>query len=121
MISDVLLAAMMPASRAVWSGSPFATARLAIARRAAAFMRISASAIASRAVSALAETSTIFTRPCASTCVKQRAASGWRGRLFGLGFDICLSASEEERQAFHRHGQVDVLEFDPGRHLQRTR
>ena len=62
-ISDVRFAAMMPARRAVCSGSPFFTARVRMARLAAAFILTSPVATASRTVSGFAETSTIRTRP----------------------------------------------------------
>jgi hypothetical protein len=61
------LAANMPARRAVCNGSPFFTALRRIARIAAAFIRTTASAIASRSVSGLSVTSTICTRPFSST------------------------------------------------------
>ena len=63
MRADVCLAAMMPASRAVWSGSPFLIAPARICRSAARDIVIRPRATASRAVTALSETSTIRTRP----------------------------------------------------------
>ncbi len=52
MSSDVLLAAMMPASRAACSGSPFLTVPARISRRAVADMLTVPRATASRAVTA---------------------------------------------------------------------
>ena len=59
---------MMPASRAACSGSPFLTAPLRISRSASRDIVIDPRAIASRSVTGLSPTSTIFTRPRASTC-----------------------------------------------------
>src|SRR5262245_7478642 len=114
MIVAVLLAAMMPANRAVWSGSPFLTRRLRIAARAAGLIRTRASAIASRSVSGFFDTSTMRTRPSGSTCESVVPA---RLRVVGIG----LPSREEERQTLERDGQVHVLELHTRRHLQRAR
>src|SRR6267142_196896 len=66
--ADVCFAARMPASRAACSGSPFFTAPRRINRNTSADIAIDPRAIASRAVTGLSPTSTIFTRPRRSTC-----------------------------------------------------
>src|SRR5690242_1562228 len=99
---------MMPATRAVCSGSPFLTVRARMARRAAAFMRTSQPATASRAVSTFGPTSTIRTWPVASTC--ERTAPGRLRLLDGIGV-IFLDTGQEKREAFHRHRQIDVLQL----------
>src|ERR1051325_7506135 len=99
MSAEVCLAARMPASRAACSGSPFLTAPRRTSRRATHDMRIDPRAIASRAVTGLSPTSTIRTRPRASTCDSRGL------RLF----DIALR--EEERQALERDGQIDALQL----------
>src|SRR6478736_2268153 len=115
MISAVRFAAMMPARRATCNGSPFFTARERIARAAAAFIRTSPSATASRTVSGLAPTSTMRARPCSSTC-DSRAAP--RRRLGGLF--IAVSPREEEGQALERHREIHVLQLHARRHLERA-
>src|SRR5262245_4510709 len=67
-ISDeVCLAARIPASRAVCSGSPFLTSPRRIRRSASRDIVIVPLATASRVVTGLSPTSTILTRPRAST------------------------------------------------------
>ena len=73
----------------------------------------SPSATASRAVSGLADTSTMRTRPRASTCESRRAGST---ACFGIG----LLSRQEERQALERDGQIDVLELHARRDFQRA-
>src|SRR5688572_12692704 len=111
MSSAVRLAAMMPASRAVCSGSPFLIAPALIWRIASRDMVIRPPARASRAVTSLPLTSTMRTVPVASTC-----DSVCRG-LLGIG----ISLSKKERQALQRHGEVHALDLHVGRHLQRAR
>jgi hypothetical protein len=67
MSAEVCLAARMPANRAVCSGSPFFTAPRRISRSASRDIVIVPRAIASRVVTGLSPTSTIFTRPRRST------------------------------------------------------
>src|SRR5262245_52076447 len=110
MRSAVRFAAWMPARRAVWRGSPLATVFRRMAVRAAAPMCTSASATASRMVSALPPTSTIRTRPRASTC----------DSLPVLRAAMLFFAREKERQALERDGQIDVLQLDDRRNLQRA-
>src|SRR5688572_24066746 len=106
MSAGVCLAAMMPASRAVCSGSPLATAPLRINRSAAALIVISPRASASRVVTGLSPTSTIRALPLAST---------WES-LATVSFPL----RQIERQAFERDGQIDALQFHVGRHFQRA-
>src|SRR5262245_11487953 len=116
-ISDVRFAAMIPASRAVWSGSPFLTARARIACRAAVLIRTSPRATASRAVSGFADTSTIRTRPRSSTC-----DSRVRLEPRDLGCRaIGLASREEEGQAFERDSEIDVLELHVWRDFEGAR
>ena len=114
--SDVRFAAMMPASRAVCSGSPFFTApgpdlpdglarhgdppaRHGLARR-----------------HRLSLTSTIRTSPRASTCDSRDAvARAVRGSA--IRFTLC----QKERQAFERHRQVHALQLHVRRHLRACR
>src|SRR5205814_9381341 len=98
---------MMPARRAAWSGSPFFTSPRRICASASADMAIEPRAIASRAVTALAPTSTIRTRPRASTCDNR----GLRA--------IFVAVREVERQALERDGQIDALQLHAARHPQR--
>src|SRR5690242_20551628 len=102
----------MPARRAVCSGSPFFTAPARICRRASADIAIDPRAIASRAVIGLSPTSTIFTRPRASTCDNAALT-----RL--LVFDIGLR--EEERQVLERYGEIDAFQLHVRRHLEGPR
>src|SRR5438067_2819475 len=108
MSAEVCLAARMPASRAACSGSPFFTAPRRISRSASRDISIEPRAIALREVTGFSPTSTIFTRPRASTCESDRVDF-----LLGIGFTL----SEEERQAFERHGEVDALQLHVRRHL----
>src|SRR5688572_30429980 len=142
MSSAVRLAAMMPASLAVCSGSPFLIAPARICRIASRDMVMRPPATASRAVVSLLLTSTIRTVPVASTCerlrdwrlgtrdsdaVWRRSASGFdRGpspepRAPTLLLPIGISLREKERQALERHGEVHALYLHVCRHLQRAR
>src|SRR5688572_26096857 len=114
MSSEVRFAAMIPASRAVCSGSPFLTALSRIARTAAALMRISPVAVASRTVFALPLTSTMRAWPDAPTWER----TGGPGRL--LFAFIRLTSGEKERQTLERHGQIHVLELHTGWHFEVT-
>src|SRR5678816_2435852 len=110
---------MMPASLAVCSGSPLATWPLRISVSAAALIVMVPRASASRVVTAFSPTSTMRTRPRASTWESDFCGAdpcGARGRLAITG----LSLSEVERQALERHGQVDALQLHVGRHLEST-
>src|SRR6185369_12590866 len=117
---DVCLAARMPASRAVCNGSPFLTAPARMSRTASRDIVIVPRAIASRAVTGLSPTSTIFTRPRASTCVRAVAlparpavpAPPARPALFLFA----IALRQEEREAFERHGEVDAFQLHVGRH-----
>src|SRR6185503_8749852 len=102
--------AITPASRAVCSGSPFATAPRRIRRSAAALMRISPRARASRVVTALSPTSTIRALPRGSTC---ESVDALRATVVSLG--------EVERKTLQRHGQVDTLQLDVRGHFERAR
>src|SRR6185503_16557825 len=88
---------------------PFFTAPERIRRSASRDIEIDPRAIASRAVTGLSPTSTILTRPRAST---------WDSALRLL--TIALALRQEERQALERHRQVDALQLHVGRHLQRA-
>src|SRR3954454_6549400 len=111
MSDEVCFAARMPASRAVCSGSPFLTAPARINRSASRDIVIVPRATASRLVTGLSPTSTIFTRPRASTC-DRRARPALRVVAIGL--------REKEREAFERDGQVHALQLHVGRHFQRA-
>src|SRR4051794_6544983 len=74
-------------------------------------MVIEPRATASRAVAGLSPTSTICTRPCAST---------WDSRDLRATCILSFAARKIERQALERYRQVDALQLDVGRHLQRT-
>src|SRR3954470_18745363 len=102
---------MMPARRAVCSGSPFLTAPLRISFNAALLIVISPRASASRVVTALSPTSTMRTSPRGPTC--DRAADCLPAGIFTL--------REIERQALERDRQVDALQLHILRHLQRAR
>src|SRR5512144_2713902 len=78
---------MMPASLAACSGSPFFTAPAMTRRRASADIEIDPLATASRAVTGFSPTSTIFTRPRASMCVRRRALRSF-GESFALAFGV---------------------------------
>src|SRR5712672_4134068 len=97
---------MMPATRAACRGSPFFTFPLRTILSAALDMRIDPRAIASRSVTGLPPTSTMRTRPRAST---------WdRRRLF-------IAMREKERKTFERDGQIHTLELNAPRHLEGAR
>src|ERR1051325_2725975 len=108
MSEDVCLAARMPASFAVCSGSPFATLPLRINFTAVALMVIDPRATASRTVAGLAPTSTIFTRPRASTCDSFLATA-----VFPLG--------KVKGEAFERHREVHALQLHVIGDVQRAR
>src|SRR5262249_16287846 len=67
MRAAVCFAAMIPARRAACSGSPFLIAPCLISRTASRDIVIEPRAIASLIVTGFSPTSTIVTRPCAST------------------------------------------------------
>src|SRR5258707_15204610 len=101
----------MPASRAVCSGSPLLTRPLRIARRASGDIVMEPRAIASRRVTGLSPTSTIFTRPRASTW----DIAARRLRVFAIA--LC----EKKRVAFVRYRGIYALKLQVGRHLPRPR
>src|SRR5207342_3531763 len=111
MSDEVCFAARMPARRAVCSGSPFLTPPERIKRTASRDIVIVPRATASRLVIGLSPTSTIFTRPRASTCERRALffpafpAPPARPALPVL-FLIAIGLGQEERQALARHGQV---------------
>src|SRR5262245_31489208 len=113
----------MPASRAVCSGSPFLTRPARIRRSASRDIVMLPCATASRAVTALAPTSTIFTRPRASICDRVAPTLPALPALPALAtlrfFAIALS--QQKRQALERHRQIDALELHVRRRLQRAR
>src|SRR4051812_2839407 len=121
MSDEVCFAARIPASRAVCSGSPFLTAPERIWRRASADIAIEPRAIASRAVIGLSPTSTIFTRPRASTC--ERCADGGRSDLTDLPALLVLDIGlrEEKREVLERDGEIDALQLHIRRHFERAR
>src|SRR5919204_3151598 len=110
MRAAVCLAAMMPATRAAWGGSPFRTAPVRMSRRASRDIAIDPRATASRSVTGLSPTSTILTRPRASTCDSSFAGRPDLPDLPGPRdlLRIVLALSQEERQAFERHGEIDA-------------
>ena len=121
---DVRLAAMMPASRAVWSGSPFLIAPARISGAPPRDIRMRPRATASRAVTALSPTSTIRRRAVSVDAMRGDARSRGlrlpvRRRVFSLP-SLPPSLREEERQALERDGQVDALQLHVRRHLQRA-
>src|SRR3954470_24689563 len=99
---------MMPASRAVWSGSPFLTAPDRIWRSASRDIVIRPRATASRDVTGLALTSTIVTAPRGPTCESPWTCFDFE-RLTRLRIE--LSLCQKERQAFERHRQIHALQF----------
>src|SRR5687768_16934509 len=103
----VCLAAMMPASLAVSSGSPLASAPERTSFSAAGLILMSPVATASRLLTGLSPTSTIFARPRASTCERRR---GLRGAVIGV------SLREIEGQALQRDREVDALQLHVGWH-----
>ena len=113
MSADVCLAAMMPASRAVWSGSPFLIAPARICRSAARDIVIRPRATASRAVTALSETSTMCTRPRGPTCESAPAS-----RVFLLMLLVPSPCARKNDSDLERDGQVHALQLDVGGHLQ---
>src|SRR4051812_16738384 len=110
----------MPARRAVCSGSPFLTAPARINRSAARDIVIEPRATATRSVIGLSPTSTIFTRPRASTCDRRTRPSPARPALPALLL-LAIRLRQKERKALERHGQVDALQLHVGRDLQRAR
>src|SRR5262249_36057194 len=127
MRDEVCFAARMPASRAVWSGSPFFTAPARIWRRAARDIVIDPRAIASRVVTGLSLTSTIRTRPRASTCDSTRFTTlsdpldlpdpPGLPALFACG----IALRQEEREVLERHGQIDTFHLHVRWHLPGSR
>src|SRR5436190_1636956 len=105
---------MMPARRAVCSGSPFLFLPDRTSVTASADIVIRPRAIASRAVAALAPTSTMRTAPVSSTWVRT-------GRLPSSVFRLLLFTSvplcQEERETLERHRQVRAFELHASRHL----
>src|SRR5215207_4640166 len=98
-MSDVRLAAWMPATLATASTSPFLTSRLAIATVVSGFMNTLHRATARRCVGSLGVTSTIRACPAASRCVN--SMSFMRHKRYSVG---SVGAGE--------HGTgVDDLEF----------
>src|SRR5262245_45578095 len=128
MSSEVRFAAMIPARRAVCRGSPFFRFPARICRIVAGAIVTRPVAIASRAVTAFAPTSTIRTCPRSSTCESLGTSSpeprvpspelrAERGiLLLGIG----LPLGKEERQALERHCQIHALHLHVGRHLERS-
>src|SRR5689334_5008332 len=123
MSDAVCLAARIAATRAACKGSPFATSPRRISFNAAALMVIVPRARASRLVTGLPPTSTIFTRPRRSTCdsccrgvTSLRAAEVREPRFLVT----VLTLSEIERQALERHRQIDALQLDVVGHVQRA-
>src|SRR5437870_11677462 len=111
MRAEVCFAARMPASRAAWSGSPFFTAPRRMRRSASRDIVIIPRATASRFVTGLAPTSTIFTRPRTST---------WDSRPGPPALRVfAIALREKERQTFERHGQIHALQLHIRRHLER--
>src|SRR5262245_16375833 len=110
----------MPASRAVCSGSPFLTRPARIRRSASRDIVMLPCATASRAVTALAPTSTILMRPRASTCDRVALTLPALPALATLRF-FAIALCQEKRQALERHRQIDALELHIRRPLQRTR
>src|SRR5687768_4538232 len=104
--SLVFFAAMIPASRAACSGSPFLTLPERISLRALPDIAIDPRATASRSVTGLSPTSTIRMRPLASTCVS-------------LAF-VINALSQVKRQALEGDRQIHTLHLDAGRHLERA-
>ena len=116
------LAAMMPASRAACSGSPFFDR--AGADRAARRARHRDRGRARRpraSVTGLSPTSTIRMRPRASTCVKRGGLRHAAGLLRRRPRHSPSPCARIERQALERHRQVDALQLHVRRHLQRAR
>src|SRR5215510_1850880 len=127
----------MPASRAVCSGSPFLIRPARIRRSASRDIVMLPCATASRAVTALAPTSTILMRPRESTCESTKRARPALPALptFALRASVgepafpallalrffAIALCQEKREAFERHRQIDALELHVRRRLQRAR
>src|SRR5262249_19769758 len=112
MSAEVSFAAMMPASRAVSSGSPFFMVPARICRSAPADSVMCPRAIASRTLTGFALTSTIRIRPVSST---------WERRAPCLVLGIGFALHEKERQALERHREIHALELHAARHLEGAR
>src|SRR6188472_4380553 len=113
MSEAVCLAAIMPASRAVCSGSPLATLPVRISESAAVLIMISPCASASRLVIGFAPTSTMRALPRSSRC-DSLVLGAWclgpgpaRLRLATLLISLC----QIERQALERHGEIDAFQL----------
>src|SRR4051794_16819900 len=107
---------MMPASRAVSSGSPFFSRPARTCRIASADMLMRPRATASRAVGTFSLTSTMRIRPAGSMC--DRAEPPRPGRVDCDFLLTGVSLGKEERQAFERHGQIQAFQLHPTRHLE---
>src|SRR4051812_34503359 len=107
MSDAVCFAAMMPARRAACSGSPFATAPRRICARASRVIVIDPRAMASRAVTGFSPTSTIRTRPRASTCDSLLRVIALLRKIKG--------------QALERDRQVHALQLDVFGHAECSR
>src|SRR5687768_3643173 len=116
---------MIPAIRAVCSGSPFFITPPRTWRTASGDIVMRPRATASLVVTALLLTSTIRTFPVASMWDSRgsRPSSPVRPRRAPetLLVAIAVSLCEKEREALERHRQVDALDLDVGGHLQRPR
>src|SRR5690348_5553805 len=99
---------MMPARRALCSGSPFFTAPARTSRSAWALIVISPVATASRTVTGFSPTSTMRTSPRGPTCDR---------RLF----PTVISLRQVEGQALERNRQIHALQLDVVGHLDRAR
>src|SRR4030095_4359877 len=106
MSDAVCLAAMIPARRAVCSGSPLATLPVRISERAAALIVISPCASASRLVTGFAPTSTMRALPLSSRC--DNLGAGRARRLATL----LIPLRQIERQALERNGEIHTLQLD---------
>src|SRR5258708_35071811 len=98
---------MMPARRAVSSGSPFFMPPARICFIAEAEIAMRPRATASRAVAGFALTSTMRMRPRASRCDNFLA--------------ICFAQNKKKGQAFERYRQVHVFQLHAPRHLECSR
>src|SRR6267142_1288896 len=117
---EVCFAARIPARRAACSGSPLATSPRRISVSASALIVIDPRATASRAVTGLAPTSTILTRPCSSTC-DSFTFPLLSFSTFPLLLANVFSLGEVERQALERHGEVHALQLHVVGHMQCSR
>src|SRR5262245_34341699 len=120
MSDDVCFAAMMPASRAVCSGSPLATLPLRISESASALIVISPLARASRLVTGLSPTSTMRALPLSSTCDSLAGPEGPALRPARRLATLLISLSQIERQTLERDRQIHTLQLDVLRNFQRT-